>query len=115
MKTVSLVLRSAQIASFAALAALAVGLAAPAHSAEKSVIVRFAELDLNKQAGVEVLYKRIKRAAFQVCDPEFGPITAFQTRKGECYRNAVANAVAKVNSPLLTALHTGSPERVASR
>ncbi len=82
---------------------------------ERSMTVRFAELDLSKQAGVEVLYRRIKSAAWTVCGGR-DPIARINIAKSQCYKTAVANAVTQVNAPLLTALHTEKTKtRLASK
>lgn len=104
----------------AALAVIGLGLASTAALAgdfdeTRSMKVRFAELDLSKQAGAEELYRRIKRAAFIVCGGQYGSIGAYGVKKSECYKSAVSNAVQQVNSPVLTALHGAKPQRVASR
>ena len=65
--------------------------------------VNYEDLNLNTLAGVSVLYSRIERAARLVCGPNND-----QSRHGQwktCYRMAIAAAVAKVNNPLLTAIH----------
>ena len=65
--------------------------------------VNYADLNLSTLAGASVLYGRIERAARLVCGPE-----SDMARHGQwktCLRLAIAAAVAKVNSPLLTAIH----------
>lgn len=76
--------------------------------------VSYAELDLSKQAGVEVLYRRIKDAARIVCGGR-DPIVRISLARSQCYEKAVADAVAQVNSPLLTALHTKKTTRLAKK
>jgi UrcA family protein len=72
--------------------------------------VNYEDLNLNTLTGITQLYGRIERAARLVCGPNTD-----QSRLGQwktCYRLAVAAAVAKVNNPLLTAVHdskTGAP------
>ena len=72
-----------------------------------SVTVRYADLDLSSPAGANALYQRIQAAAKQVCSAGADPIEQI-SRRG-CYRRAVDNAVRKVNSPLLIAVHSGKP------
>jgi UrcA family protein len=67
-------------------------------------VVRFADLNLDSRAGIEVLYRRIQSAARDVCEPAQNPgslrlTTAWQS----CMRQAVTTAVRKVDRPLLTA------------
>jgi len=73
-----------------------------------SVTVRYADLDLSTSAGANELYQRIQAAAKQVCGPP-GADLIEQTGWRRCYRMAVGDAVRKVNSPLLIAVHTGKP------
>jgi UrcA family protein len=71
-----------------------------------SKIVSYADLDLSKPAGAQALYNRIKRAAREVCGSadyykNVSPPKAWR----ECVDTAVADAVAEVDRPSLTALH----------
>ena len=91
--------------------ALLLGLigAAQASAGETAGIrVRYGDLDLATNAGVHTLYERISGAARTVCGFE-GTALIEQSLWNTCYRGAIADAVAKVNSPLLTALQTGHP------
>jgi UrcA family protein len=72
-----------------------------------SVTVRYADLDLSSPAGANALYQRIEAAAKQVCRAGTDPIEQISQRG--CYRRAVGDAVRKVNSPLLIAVHSGKP------
>ena len=71
-----------------------------------SVTVRYADLDLSSPAGASALYGRIQAAARQVCGYAGRDVVA-QASWRSCYRSAVGDAVSKVNSPLLIAVHTG--------
>jgi UrcA family protein len=71
-----------------------------------SVTVSFRDLDLSSIAGATALYHRIQGAARQVCGQARQDLLE-QSIWRACYRNATADAVRKVNSPLLTAVHTG--------
>ena len=73
-----------------------------------SVTVKYYDLDLSTLAGARTLYGRISAAARNVCGYEGRSITDQAFWNG-CYRGAVADAVAQVGSPLLTAVHTGHP------
>lgn len=105
-------LTRAAIAAFAVCTCL-VAHAAPAGQAVKAQAVSFADLDLSKPAGAQTLYKRIKAAARVVC----GPVDhySYMTPKAfrECFESAVAAAVAQVDRPSLTALHTIETSRTA--
>src|SRR5215510_10381907 len=88
----------------AALASFTFGLAGSVASAadNDSKTVRFAELDLAKPAGAKELYERLKRATFEVCGGRDGVMHMY-VRKPRCYDATLSAAVAKVNSPLLSA------------
>ena len=103
--------------TFALVSALAVLGASPALADEavRSVKVSYADLDLNTQAGAATLYGRLRGAARQLCGYE-GTTFTDQAIWNECVKRAVGDAVAKVNSPQLTALYTGkSPAVIAMR
>ncbi len=80
----------------------------------QSTVVRFADLDLNKIEGARELYSRIEKAARKVCNraefPRAGQWSSFR----ECYDKAVDEAVAKVNRPMLAALHHDATSRGTS-
>src|ERR1700732_2746387 len=68
--------------------------------AARKEVVRFPDLDLSRIEGVAKLYGRIAHAARDVCDPlltQWHP-----TEYGTCVDQAIADAVATVNRPLLT-------------
>ncbi len=80
-----------------------------------SVTVSFAGLDLSRPAGAQVLYQRIERAAFEVCDVFVGGrFPEARAKASTCYKDAVANAVAQVNSPQLSAIHRARMLRLAT-
>ena len=95
----------------AGIVALAVCTSLVAYSASaepkaKQQTVSFADLDLSKPAGAQTLYKCIKAAARRVCGPvdRYTFVTPAQTSR-QCYEQAIADAVAQVDRPSLTALH----------
>jgi UrcA family protein len=79
----------------------------------KKVTVNFAELNLDKPAGVKVLYKRLRKASESVC----GGWRAVRTSRSakHCYDAALSQAVFDVNKPLLSELHGVELERLAGR
>jgi UrcA family protein len=101
----------AQLVTRAGIAALALSTCLVAYSASaepkvKAQTVSYADLDLSKSAGAQTLYKRIKAAARHVCGPVDNytfvtPSRAFR----KCYDQALADAVAQIDRPSLTALH----------
>lgn len=99
-------LTRAGIAAFAVCTSLVAYTASAAEPKVKSLAVSFADLDLSKPAGAQTLYKRIKAAARNVCGPADQytfVVSSYSFRK--CYDKAVADAVAQVDRPSLTALH----------
>jgi len=66
----------------------------------RSETVKFADLNLGTQAGVEALYGRIHAAARRVCYQSNGDMRGYAT----CVTKAQSDAVGKVNLPLLTEL-----------
>jgi len=101
----------AQLLTRAGIAAITLSTCLVAYSASaepnvKAQTVSFADLDLSKAAGAQTLYKRIKAAARNVCGPSDNytfvtPSAAFR----KCYDKAIADAVAQIDRPSLTALH----------
>jgi len=73
-----------------------------AHADEvRSETVKFADLNLGTQAGVEALYGRIHAAARRVCEQPAGEGEAVRP----CMAKAESAAISKVNAPLLTAFY----------
>jgi UrcA family protein len=73
-----------------------------AHAGDsRSETVKFADLNLATQAGVEALYGRIHAAAGHVCEQPAGELAAVR----RCMTKAESEAIGKVNLPLLTAFY----------
>lgn len=76
-----------------------------------SVSVSYADLNLSSTAGAQALYARLADAAEQVCGGEPRPESLREIARYEqanfesCYEQALADAVAKVDSARLYALH----------
>lgn len=70
-----------------------------------TITVSFAELDISKPRGLEVLYSRIEHAAKAVCGMEYSAQLARARLAKTCYKTAVDDAVRQINRPTLTALH----------
>jgi UrcA family protein len=89
----------------------------------EAIEVKYADLDLDRKAGVVTLYQRIQGAAKQVCEAQAGRRIAEQRSHAACIDNAVLTAVARVNRPMLSAYVAqlthqpvgGAPEQVAVR
>jgi UrcA family protein len=79
------------------------GSAGTSHAA--GVSVNYRDLNLSTIEGAITLHERLKGAARTVCDGLTG-VAAYQEWRS-CFEAAMADAVATVNSPLLTAVHRG--------
>jgi UrcA family protein len=109
----SLVSLTGMAASAVVFCLLGFALAWSATPDTRSVTVSYRDLDLSTPAGARTLYARIQSAARQVCGYEEADLIE-QSIWRSCYDSAVSDAVGKVNSPLLTAVHTGrAPQMTA--
>lgn len=72
----------------------------------RAVVVRFADLDLSRAADVQTLYRRIRIAAEDACEPRWrtGSIFELPTYR-TCVHTSVSRAITQVDSPALTAYH----------
>jgi UrcA family protein len=76
-------------------------------------VVRYDDLDLNRNAGAATLYARISIAARAVCEPsDVITVKTLRERAG-CRQDAVARAIAEVNSPALTRYYLGKAKALA--
>jgi UrcA family protein len=74
----------------------------------RAVKVSYADLNLQKEAGVKVLYRRLQQASKKACGVETFRNAGSLSEAAEmqrCYQNSLTSSVAKVNSPLLTKIH----------
>ena len=67
-----------------------------------SRVVAYGDLDLSRDSGVATLYSRIFSAARAVCEPLDVAMLKLLRENFDCRGDAVARAVAEVNSPGLT-------------
>lgn len=88
----------------AALSVAGLATAAPRGEAN-SVVVRYGDLNLNSQAGIAVLHKRIANAAKSVCGSLDTRILGLRDAYDSCVSNAIASGVAQVGNPNLTQFH----------
>ncbi len=102
-----MITRSLLVGVSLGLCALAPANAAPAAIDDVAkTAVFFSDLNTANPEDAAVLYKRVRRAALQVCGDSPGVRgleAARQTRR--CVDAAVAQAVDDLNAPLVTALH----------
>ena len=90
--------------------------AAQAEPAGHEVTVSLEQFDLSKQADADEVYARLQRAARSVCGSRVRQDLNLSRLADQCYADALAKAVATVDSARLTALHESNGElRVASR
>lgn len=67
--------------------------------------VSYSDLDPARDPGAAALYQRLTSAAQRVCAPLAGQSLAHISRHRACVVEAVDTAVAKVDKPLVTAMH----------
>ena len=83
-----------------------------------SVAVPYADLDLTRAAGAKALFDRIQVASIRACG---GRPDSRELREDaefyQCRKEAIRDAIAKVNSPMLTAMagHSVQPIQLANR
>lgn len=96
---------------FVALGAPAIASAMDEHQlAGKSVKVDYTDLNVQKEAGAKVLYRRLQQASREVCGVQSlknaGSVRILSEMQN-CYRDSLTTAVAKVDSKALTKIHEG--------
>ena len=68
-------------------------------------MVTYKDSNLNSEAGTQALYRRIQRAANKVCgEADVRDLAGMNVRKA-CRDRAISEAVAAVNSPMLTKVY----------
>jgi UrcA family protein len=91
-----------------ALAALAIaGTAAPSALAETKtshIAVSYSDLNLGSPDGARTLLSRLDAASKQVCGNEYNRSLMERRTERACIKRATANAVAKLNAPMVLAL-----------
>jgi UrcA family protein len=71
----------------------------------RTVTVHYSDLNLNAQAGADVLYRRIRSAAEQVCG-DVAPRQLLEAAAAKaCVNKAVAASVGAVNNPRLSSIY----------
>ena len=68
-------------------------------------VVHFADLDVSTVEGAEQLYARLRRAATEVCEPLESASIEGASEQRACVVKAIDDAVAGINSPLLSEYH----------
>ena len=67
--------------------------------------VKYGDLNVSNPQGAAVLYSRIRAAAGRVCERHDDRDLAAMPLRNSCVRKAIADAVAKVDQPALSALY----------
>jgi UrcA family protein len=107
--------RTMKHALLLALVPAALALTAPAALAKPAGLrVEYADLNLNSEAGAEVMLRRLNRAAASVCGDSYGrrPIEAREAVRA-CMSDAVERAVSALDHPTVTALYRGRDLTIA--
>jgi UrcA family protein len=91
--------------AFAALAVTTASFAAVPSDQPPSVTVRYDDLNLATDAGVNALYHRIASAAQAVCRDENTRDLSLLAAAKRCRADAIARAVRDVNNPQLALVH----------
>ena len=91
-----------------ALSALALGFSVASSAADQGdahqVTVKYGDLALT-QPGAVALYSRIRAAAEGVCKNSEDRILSFKASQDACVHKAIADAIAKIGQPALTAVY----------
>jgi UrcA family protein len=77
-------------------------------------MVQYADLDLTQDQDVAKLYSRIKHAAAQVCEPMTIRALDLVSHSRRCTQQAIARAIADVNSPRLGNLYLAMTSRATT-
>lgn len=78
-------------------------------------VVSFGDLNLNHPEGIKTLYRRLSTAARAVCRPDSIAPYVLRAESRKCASTAMANAVATIDNPNLTAyVDSQTDERSAS-
>jgi UrcA family protein len=96
---------------FAASAVTTTSFAASPSDEAPSVRVRYDDLNLSTAQGTNALYRRIVRAARDVCPDPYSRDLDVRAASDRCQAAAIAKAVRDVNSPQLAAVHASHVSR----
>jgi UrcA family protein len=112
MQKIALALSTALLATTLAVPALADSAVA------KSVTIDTRGLDLSSQAGVELVYSRIRSASREACREAESRSAARVVEHRQCVRTAMDSGVMAANNEALSALHlakTGHAPSLAAK
>jgi len=95
-------LRLPSVALLLACGCAGLAAAAPSSADVPSVVVRYGDLNLQTEAGVRTLYRRLARAAAQVCPVPLSNLDLTQLGSARsCQAAAIARATASLHDPRL--------------
>ena len=98
-----------RLTAAAAVAAFAAGFTVTAQADQSTdapqVTVKYADLSVSSPQGAAALYHRIRAAAMTVCQPLDESNLASKQTTAACIHKAVADAVAEVDQPALSAVY----------
>jgi UrcA family protein len=77
--------------------------------------VRFADLNQRSPEGVAALYERLNAAARRVCEKSDDLALGLDNEARQCRVNALGQAVAQINNPMLTGLYQDNAGKHAVR
>jgi UrcA family protein len=80
---------------------------------QPSRVVKFGDLDLDRESGIATLYSRIRSAAREVCEPMDAALVKLERARFDCRGHAIAKAIADVNSSNLTAYYRARTKTLA--
>jgi len=95
------------LSSFAGVMAAGAASAASPASDVPTVVVKYSVESLATDEGVYALYRRITRAASQVCPEAPMRSLSLRTKVEQCRNQAIARAVRQIDNSRLAALHAG--------
>jgi len=111
MKTVTLALAAAMSLT-AGMASAFPDTRTPMNDEVGRVVLRYPELDLRREEGARMLIGRIKLAAHVACGAEPSSLSLAESRRFQtCVTEATSRSVARVGSPLVTAVYRHDAQR----
>ena len=79
-----------------------------ATNARHTQTIRYDDIDLSKVKGAKIMLWRIKNAAEAVCENPAGADLSGLAQHRDCVRDTVNQTVAALNSPVVTAVNSGT-------
>jgi UrcA family protein len=112
MNMKSFVAATALVAAFGLAAVAGPVSAQAAPGGEISIKVQTGDIDLSKPAGAAVMLQRIHNAASKICGPAPTDWLHFGAQYKACLKETSDRAVARLDSPMVTAMNGGAPSSV---